>query len=95
MSDDQRHDEEHLADLLALMRPAPTGWVLAAQQLPFARLRIDDLLERADQDQAFCDALRVDLERTLFDAGVAPTPDLVEEVRAHIAKPPDRSPPTD
>ena len=89
MSDEQRHDEEYLADLLALMRPAPTGWVLAAQQLPFARLRVDELLRRADQDQAFCNALRVDLEQALFDAGVDPTPDLLEEVRAHIAKPPD------
>ena len=89
MSDEQQHDEEHLADLLALMRPAPTGWVLAAQQLPFARPRIDELLRRADQDQAFCDALRADLEQTLFDAGVAPTSDLLEEVRAHLAEPPD------
>ena len=89
MSDEHRHDEEHLADLLALMRPAPAGWALAAQQLPFARPRIDELLQRADQDQAFCDALRADLEQALFDAGVAPTSDLLEEVRAHLAEPPD------
>jgi hypothetical protein len=93
MGDDHTTVEEQLAELLGLLRPAPAAWVRAAQELPFARAAVDDVLERADRDEAFCDALRADLEATLFDAGVAPTPELLEEVRAHIVEPP-LDPPT-
>ena len=35
----------------ALLRPAPTGWVLAAQELPAARRTLDDLVARAESDR--------------------------------------------
>ena len=39
----ERHDEERLAALLKMLPPAPEGWVKAAQELPRARLEIDEI----------------------------------------------------
>ena len=44
------YNEEKLADLLRALPPAPEGWVQAAQELPFVRAEIDDLVQRAVDD---------------------------------------------
>ena len=59
------YDEEQLAELLRALPPAPPAWVQAAQELPQARAGIDALVERAEQDVAFRQALVADLEQTL------------------------------
>jgi len=66
-------NEERLGELLRLLRPAPTGWVEAAAQLPRLRAVLDDLVERAQVDAAFREALVADLEAALADEGVEPT----------------------
>ena len=38
------YDDEQIARLLAALPPAPRGWVEAAQELPLARLRIDEIV---------------------------------------------------
>lgn len=73
--------EERLAQLLSVLRPAPEGWVLAAQELPLARRGLDDIVARAEADAEFRRALIDDLERALAEAGYEPERPLVDAVR--------------
>ena len=59
------YDEERLGVLLRILRPAPTGWVRAAQELPAARRTLADIVSRAEADIAFRSALIADLEQAL------------------------------
>ena len=77
-------NEERLAGLLRMLKPAPQGWVEAAAELPRLRAVLDDLVERAEADAAFRTALIADLEAVLAREGVEPTPRLVEQLRARL-----------
>ena len=61
----RRYEIEELARLLALLRPAPTGWVEAAQELPRIRAGLDALIARAEQDAAARARMLEDLEQAL------------------------------
>jgi hypothetical protein len=76
------YDEERLGELLSLLPPAPAGWVQAAQELPGARLGLDEIVERARVDAEFRVLLVADLEAALTQAGYEPTDELIEAVRA-------------
>ena len=78
-------DEERLGELLRLLPPAPPGWVEAAQELPRARAGLDALVERAERDAAFRQALVDDLEDALRVAGVDPRPAVVDHLRRRLA----------
>ena len=80
-----RHDQEHLAELLGLLPPAPTGWVQAAQELPEARRQLDEIVERARSDAEFRVRLIADLEAALASAGYEPRAALTDAVRARLA----------
>ena len=80
-----RYAEERLGELLELYRPAPEGWVRAAQELPAARLQLDEIVARAEADAAFRESLVADLEAALAAAGYEPAPPLVEALRKLIA----------
>ncbi len=75
------YDEERVAELLGALRPAPAGWVRAAQELPQARAGLDALVQRAEQDAAFRSALVNDLEQALRTAGVEPRQRVVDHLR--------------
>ena len=75
------HDYAALARLIAALPPAPQGWVKAAQELPAVRRGIDGIVERAVADAAYRERVVADLESALADAGVEPTPPLLEELR--------------
>ena len=75
---------ERLGELLRLLRPAPLGWVQAAQELPLARRALDEIVARAEEDLAFREALVADLERALEREGYEPDHRLVEELRARL-----------
>ena len=77
-------DETQLAALLGALPPAPEAWVRAAQELPLARRRMDDLVRRASEDFAFRRRLVVDLERALADEGVEPDRALVDALRRRL-----------
>jgi len=76
--------EERLGVLLRLLRPAPTGWVRAAQELPAARETFDEIVARAEADIAFRTALVADLERALAAAGYAPDSRVLDEIRVRL-----------
>lgn len=80
------YDEERLGRLIGLLEPAPEGWVRAAQEIPAFRVMLDEIIARAEADQAFRDALVADLEAAIADAGYEPEPGVVEEVRRRISR---------
>lgn len=75
------YNEERLAELLALLPPAPMGWVQAAQELPLARRELDEIVELAVADEKFRQALIADLESALTAAGYQPERRLVKALR--------------
>lgn len=82
-----RYPEEHLAELLRLLRPAPPAWVAAAKELPPAREGLDRIVARAEADARFRELLVADLEAALAQEGVEPDPQVVEAVRRRFSLP--------
>ena len=78
------YDEERLGVLLRILRPAPRGWVEAAQELPGARRTFDDIVSRAEADLAFRAALVDDLEQALAAEGYEPDRRLLNELRSRL-----------
>jgi hypothetical protein len=78
------YDEERLGVLLRLLRPAPAGWVRAAQELPAARRTFDEIVARAEADRAFRSALIADLEQALAAEGFEPDRWILDEIRARL-----------
>ncbi len=79
------YDEEWLGQRLRILRPAPQGWVRAAQELPEARRSLDEIVARAEADLEFRAALIADLEDALAQAGYEPHLRAVDELRRHLA----------
>ena len=79
------YDEERLGELLRLLRPAPVGWVQAAQELQAARRSMDEIVARAEADLAFREALIADLEVALEQAGYEPDRRLLDQLRKRLA----------
>ena len=80
------YDEERLGELLCLLRPAPEGWVRAAQELPFARRTLDEIVALAEADLEFRAALIADLEGALQQEGYEPVRRVVDELRKRLAE---------
>jgi hypothetical protein len=81
----RNYDEETVANLLRTLPAPPQAWVEAAQEIPLARRGLDDIVERAQADQAFREALIADLERALEVAGFESDPALADAVRARLS----------
>jgi hypothetical protein len=81
-----RYDEERLGTLLRLLPPAPRGSVAAAQELPFARAGLDEIVARAEADAEFRTRLVADLEAALAAEGYEPDPALVEALRGRLRR---------
>ena len=74
-------DEEQIGRLLRLLPPAPEGWVRAAQELPLARLGLDEIVRRAEEDAEYRRRLVEDLEQALAADGYERDPALIEALR--------------
>jgi hypothetical protein len=79
------HSEERLGKLLGSLPPAPEGWVEAAQELPRARLEMDDIVARAEADAEFRAAVMKDLEGALEAAGYDIAPALLPALRERLS----------
>ena len=77
-------DEERLARLIRALPPAPEAWVRAAQELPFVRPQLDEIVARAEADDAFRKRLVADLEAALAAEGYERDPVLIEELRVRF-----------
>jgi hypothetical protein len=78
------YDEQRLAELIKALPPAPQAWVEAAQELPLARERLDEIVTRAEADLAFRDALIADLEAALELEGYEPGAISLDELRRRL-----------
>jgi len=78
------YEEERLARLIRALPPAPEGWIRAAQELPFARTQLDDIVARAEADAAFRERLVADLETALEAEGYERDPAVVEALRVRF-----------
>jgi len=78
------YDEERLGVLLRVLRPAPAGWVLAAQTLPEVRRTLDEIVARAEADREFRRALLADLEQALASEGYEPDRRTLDEIRERL-----------
>jgi hypothetical protein len=78
------HDEERLGVLLRVLRPAPAGWELAAQELPGARRTLNEIVERAEADREFRRALLADLEQAIASEGYEPDRRTLDEIRERL-----------
>jgi hypothetical protein len=78
------YDAERIASLLHALPPAPRAWVLAAQELPLARLGLHDIVERTRADAEFRARLVGDLEAALAAEGYEPDPALVARLRVEL-----------
>jgi hypothetical protein len=74
-------DEARLAELLRKLPPAPEGWVRAAQELPLARLGLDEIVRRAEEDADYRRRLVEDLEQALAADGYERDPELIAALR--------------
>jgi regulator of protease activity HflC (stomatin/prohibitin superfamily) len=78
------YDEERLAKLIRALPPTPVGWVRAAQELPFARGELDEIVARAEADAAFRQRLIADLEGALAAEGYERDPAVLAALRARF-----------
>ena len=78
------YNEQRLAELIKALPPAPQAWVEAAQVLPLARARLDDIVARAEADLAFRDALVANLEEALRLEGYEPETIPLDELRRRL-----------
>jgi hypothetical protein len=83
---DRALDEERIGELLRILRPAPEGWVQAAQELPGLRGSLDEIVSRAEADLEFRAALIADLEKALGQAGYEPGDRLLDELRQRLTE---------
>jgi hypothetical protein len=79
------YDEQQLALLLRRLPRAPEAWVTAAQVLPLLRAELDEIVMRAEEDEAFRRALAADLERALAEAGYEPAEPLLNALRERLS----------
>jgi hypothetical protein len=77
-------EEERLARLIRALPPAPEAWVRAAQELPFARGGIDEIVARAEADAAFRERLIADLEGALAAEGYERDPAVLAALRVRL-----------
>ena len=80
------YEDERIGELLRVLPPAPTGWVLAAQELPAARRSLDEIVARAEADLAFREALVADLEAALQLEGYEPDRRVVDELKRRFSE---------
>ena len=78
------YDTEQLAQLIAMLPPAPRGWVEAAEELPLARRGLDALVARAEADAEFRARVVADLESALADEGITPSLPILHALRDRL-----------
>lgn len=78
------YDEERLGALLSALSPAPEAWVEAAKDAPFARQRLDEIVERARADEEYRQRVVEDPESVLEEADVIAHAGNIEIIRKRL-----------
>jgi chemotaxis regulatin CheY-phosphate phosphatase CheZ len=79
-------DEEHIADLLASLPPAPGSWVAAAHEIPRTERELADVMRRIEADEEFRRAVEADIAAALERFGYAADPGAVQAVRRRLSE---------
>jgi hypothetical protein len=77
-------DEEHIADLLASLPPAPEPWRAAAHEIPRTHRELGDVMQRIEADEEFRRAVQADIAAALERFGYAADPGAVQAVRRRL-----------
>ena len=80
------YDEERLGELLSSLPPAPEAWVKAAQNLPIARKGVDEIVERAEEDEEYRRRVIEDPRAALEEADVVAHGEAIEILRRRLDK---------
>jgi hypothetical protein len=78
------YDEEQLGDLLSALPPAPERWAKAAKEVPLARQRLDEIVERAKADEHYRRRVVADPESALEEADVVAHSENIEIIRRQL-----------
>jgi hypothetical protein len=78
------YNEEKLGEILSALPPAPEAWVRAAQNLPFARDGLEEIVERAEADEDYRRRAIEDPKAVLEEADVVAHADTVEILRRRL-----------
>jgi hypothetical protein len=78
------YDEIELGELLSALPPAPEGWVEAAKELPIARQRLEEIVERAKEDEIYRRRVVADPETVLEEADVVAHAENIEIIRRRL-----------
>ena len=78
------YDEEQLGELLSTLPPAPEAWVQAAKELPIARERLEEIVERARVDESYRRRVVADPETVLEEADVVAHNQNIEIIRRRL-----------
>lgn len=78
------YDEEQLGELLSALPPAPEAWVQAAKELPVARQRLEEIVERARMDEDYRRRAVADPEKVLEEADVVAHIQNIEIIRRRL-----------
>ena len=73
--------------MIALLPPAPRGWVEAAKELPRIERGLEQILALAETDAEFRRTLLTDLEQAVQQAGLEPDPELVHKLQERLSDP--------
>ena len=82
----RRYEEERLGELLAVLPPAPPGWVEAAAELPRTRRDAERIVALAEADRQFRARALADLEDAVRARGYEPTDRLLAAVRERLVR---------
>ena len=80
------YDEEELGEILSALPPVPEAWVEAAKDIPVARRRLAQIVERADADEEFRRRVVEDPEAALEAADVVAHAETIEILRRRLDK---------
>jgi hypothetical protein len=78
------YNEEQLGELLSALPPAPDAWVQAATELPLARQRLEEIVERAKADERYRRQVVAYPEAALEQAEVMAHAQNVEIIRRRL-----------
>jgi hypothetical protein len=78
------YDEERLGDLLSALPPAPEAWLRAAKDGPLVRQRLEEIVERAKEDEDYRRHVVADPESALEEADVVAHAENVEVIRKRL-----------
>lgn len=81
MQTNRPHDDERIAQLLSMLKPAPEAWVERAARIPRVQRDLEDVQRRLEEDALLRAAFQAHGDRALREAGVIVNAEVLEFLR--------------